>query len=149
MCCDTQEVHLYVDYKSDESYTPSRLSIRAGSAHHDLKVREGSRQQATGRGRTAPKTLPTGKKSSSGETTRTRLSTALLHPKCHARSNVRLCVSVSTQDICIVELREPSGWVKVPLAQPTSGGDQRPAVVQAFFFQVGGRWQRQCSKARN
>jgi hypothetical protein len=33
-----QEVHLYVDYKSDESYTPSRLSIRAGSAYHDLKV---------------------------------------------------------------------------------------------------------------
>jgi hypothetical protein len=33
-----QEAHLYVDYKSDESYTPSRLSIRAGSAYHDLKV---------------------------------------------------------------------------------------------------------------
>lgn len=71
-----QEVHLYVDYKSDESYTPSRLSIRAGSAHHDLK------------------------------------------------------------DICIVELREPTGWVKVPLAQPSPGGEQRPAAVQAFFFQV-------------
>lgn len=61
--------------------------------------------------------------------------------------HVRLCVSVSMQDICIVELREPSGWVKVPLAQPSSapGGEQRPAVVQAFFFQVGAA--RRCEES--
>jgi hypothetical protein len=33
-----QELHLYLDFKSDESYTPSRLAVRAGSTHHDLKV---------------------------------------------------------------------------------------------------------------
>jgi anaphase-promoting complex subunit 10 len=31
------EVGLYLDYKSDESYTPSKLSIRAGTGYHDLK----------------------------------------------------------------------------------------------------------------
>lgn len=40
-----QEVRLYLDYKADESYTPSRLSIRAGSAYHDLKVRQHLQQQ--------------------------------------------------------------------------------------------------------
>jgi hypothetical protein len=40
MCVYLQEVRLYLDYKADESYTPSKLSIRAGSAYHDLKVRQ-------------------------------------------------------------------------------------------------------------
>lgn len=33
-----QEVRLYLDYKLDESYTPNKLSIRAGSSFQDLKV---------------------------------------------------------------------------------------------------------------
>lgn len=33
-----QELHVYLDYKQDESYTPSRLAVRAGSTYHDLKV---------------------------------------------------------------------------------------------------------------
>ena len=32
-----QLVALYVDYKLDESYTPQRISVRAGSGFHDLK----------------------------------------------------------------------------------------------------------------
>ncbi|KAF9965166.1 Anaphase-promoting complex subunit 10 [Mortierella alpina] len=32
-----QQVSFYSDYKNDESYTPSRISIRAGTTHHDLK----------------------------------------------------------------------------------------------------------------
>lgn len=35
-----QELHIYLDFKQDESYTPSRLAVRAGSAYHDLKVKE-------------------------------------------------------------------------------------------------------------
>ncbi|GFR47534.1 hypothetical protein Agub_g9254 [Astrephomene gubernaculifera] len=31
------EVHLHVDYKLDESYTPSRVSVRAGHTYQDLK----------------------------------------------------------------------------------------------------------------
>ena len=31
------EVAVYVDYKLDESYTPSKLSIRAGTSFHDLR----------------------------------------------------------------------------------------------------------------
>ena len=34
-----QELHLYADFKGDESYTPSKVSIRAGNAIHDLRVR--------------------------------------------------------------------------------------------------------------
>ena len=30
---------LYVDFKLDESYTPSKISIRAGDGFHNLKVR--------------------------------------------------------------------------------------------------------------
>lgn len=29
---------MYVDYKLDESYTPSRVSVRAGHTYQDLKV---------------------------------------------------------------------------------------------------------------
>jgi len=32
-----REVALYLDFKLDESYTPKKLSIRAGSTVHDLK----------------------------------------------------------------------------------------------------------------
>uniref|UniRef100_M8C349 Uncharacterized protein n=1 Tax=Aegilops tauschii TaxID=37682 RepID=M8C349_AEGTA len=33
-----QLVVLYVDFKLDESYTPSKISIRAGDDFHNLKV---------------------------------------------------------------------------------------------------------------
>ena len=32
-----QELSIYADYKQDESYTPSKLSIRVGTNFHDLK----------------------------------------------------------------------------------------------------------------
>lgn len=32
-----QLISIYVDYKLDESYTPQRISVRAGSGFHDLK----------------------------------------------------------------------------------------------------------------
>ena len=32
-----QLVVLYVDFKLDESYTPSKISIRAGDGFHNLK----------------------------------------------------------------------------------------------------------------
>lgn len=31
-------VVIYVDFKLDESYTPSKISIRAGDGFHNLKV---------------------------------------------------------------------------------------------------------------
>jgi hypothetical protein len=34
----TQEIRFYIDFKQDESYTPSTISIRAGTNAHDLKV---------------------------------------------------------------------------------------------------------------
>jgi hypothetical protein len=34
-----QELQLLLDYKLDESYTPQRVSVRAGTGCHDLKVR--------------------------------------------------------------------------------------------------------------
>eukprot|EP00882_Tetradesmus_deserticola_P016691 GHRQ01017843.1.p1 GENE.GHRQ01017843.1~~GHRQ01017843.1.p1 ORF type:complete len:181 (+),score=47.12 GHRQ01017843.1:565-1107(+) len=68
---DLSELHVYLDFKSDESYTPSRLAVRVGSTHHDLK------------------------------------------------------------DVCIVELREPTGWVVVPLA-----ATQASKQLRAFHVQV-------------
>lgn len=32
-----QEIAIYTDYKLDESYTPSKISIRAGTSFHDLQ----------------------------------------------------------------------------------------------------------------
>ncbi|KAK9823338.1 hypothetical protein WJX72_002036 [[Myrmecia] bisecta] len=32
-----QELAIYLDYKLDESYTPNKLSVRAGTSFHDLK----------------------------------------------------------------------------------------------------------------
>lgn len=31
------ELHMHVDYKLDESYTPKQVSVRAGHTYHDLK----------------------------------------------------------------------------------------------------------------
>ena len=31
-----QNISLYADYKADESYTPSKISVRAGNSFHDL-----------------------------------------------------------------------------------------------------------------
>ena len=33
-----QLIALYVNFKIDESYTPSKISIRAGDGFHNLKV---------------------------------------------------------------------------------------------------------------
>ena len=33
-----QWVSLYMDYKLDESYTPSKVAVRAGTNFHDLTV---------------------------------------------------------------------------------------------------------------
>ena len=33
-----KELALYLDYKQDESYTPSKISVRAGTHFHDLQV---------------------------------------------------------------------------------------------------------------
>jgi anaphase-promoting complex subunit 10 len=30
------QIHLYLDFEKDESYTPARLAVRAGSSFHDL-----------------------------------------------------------------------------------------------------------------
>ena len=32
-----REIALYADYKLDESYTPSKISVRAGNSFHDLR----------------------------------------------------------------------------------------------------------------
>jgi len=50
------EISIYTDYKLDESYTPAKISIRAGTGFHDL------------------------------------------------------------QEIRVVELEEPTGWVSIPLS---------------------------------
>eukprot|EP00126_Sphaerothecum_destruens_P008799 Sdes_comp20344_c0_seq2m14105 len=34
-----KEICVYTDYKQDESYTPSKLSVRIGANFHDLQVR--------------------------------------------------------------------------------------------------------------
>jgi anaphase-promoting complex subunit 10 len=33
-----QTISLYLDYKQDESYTPSKVAVRAGSTFNDLAV---------------------------------------------------------------------------------------------------------------
>ena len=32
-----QEIALYVDYRSDESYAPQKISFRVGNSYHDLQ----------------------------------------------------------------------------------------------------------------
>lgn len=86
---EVAELHLYLDFRGDESYTPSRLAVRAGTTHRDLR------------------------------------------------------------DVCAVELREPAGWVVIPLggggggAAATAGegragedGEAGSSGVRAFYFQV-------------
>jgi len=39
-----QDICIYTDYKLDESYTPSRISIRAGTHFNDLQVSKCKRE---------------------------------------------------------------------------------------------------------
>ncbi len=34
----SQRIDIFADYKQDESYTPRKISIRAGTNFHDLQV---------------------------------------------------------------------------------------------------------------
>ena len=65
-----QSVAVYTDYKLDESYTPTRISIRVGTNFNDL------------------------------------------------------------QEIEVVELQEPTGWVEIPLK------DMNEKLVRTFLLQV-------------
>jgi len=83
------EVALYLDYCLDESYTPKKISIKAGTTFHDLV------------------------------------------------------------EIQVVNLKEPQGWVKVPVRNPYADGPGGPGslvgmdtgesqggVLRAFFLQI-------------
>jgi anaphase-promoting complex subunit 10 len=37
LVASVQELHLYVDFKLDESYTPSKISVQAGNTYQDVK----------------------------------------------------------------------------------------------------------------
>jgi anaphase-promoting complex subunit 10 len=65
-----KEIYVYTDYKLDESYTPNRISIRAGTNFNDL------------------------------------------------------------QEIEVVDLKEPVGWVKIPLK------DMHDHPIRTFMIQV-------------
>ena len=65
-----KEIYVYTDYKLDESYTPNRISIRAGTNFNDL------------------------------------------------------------QEIEVVDLKEPVGWVKIPLK------DMHDRPIRTFMIQV-------------
>lgn len=65
-----KEIYIYTDYKLDESYTPNRISIRAGTSFNDL------------------------------------------------------------QEVEVVELKEPVGWVKIPLK------DMHDRPIRTFMIQI-------------
>jgi anaphase-promoting complex subunit 10 len=68
------EICIYVDYKVDESYTPKKLSIRAGTTHHDL------------------------------------------------------------EEIRVLHLDKPTGWVRIPVGNPTGKGINR--YLRTWYIQV-------------
>jgi anaphase-promoting complex subunit 10 len=68
------EICIYVDYKIDESYTPKKLSIRAGTTHHDL------------------------------------------------------------EEIRVLHLDKPSGWVRIPVGNPLGKGINR--YLRTWYIQV-------------
>ncbi|CAK8989456.1 unnamed protein product [Durusdinium trenchii] len=72
------EICLFVCFKIDESYTPSRISIRIGTAHHDL------------------------------------------------------------QEVQLLELKEPDGWINVPLAKPRIREVELPSSCTLRDPEMGG-----------
>lgn len=49
-----KELAIYCDYKMDESYTPSKISIRVGTSFSDLREVGDAGRDRTGRGRAGP-----------------------------------------------------------------------------------------------
>ena len=68
------EVCIYVDFKIDESYTPRKLALRAGTTHHDL------------------------------------------------------------EEVRVLELDRPSGWVRIPVGDPRGRGLQR--YLRTWYLQI-------------
>ena len=115
------EVHLYVDFKGDESYTPSKVSIRAGSAVHDLRVR--------------PRwTLAVTCNTSRPQPGSTAVQVIYYYILRRLRTG---CPPV--QEVRVVDLEEPCGCIRIPLGEEpgeessTAGADQ---PIRAFFIQV-------------
>ncbi|CAI0392291.1 unnamed protein product [Linum tenue] len=102
-----QLVVVYVDFKLDESYTPSKILIRAGDGFHNLKVVHAI----------------------------FFMGSCFLHIKA-IRKRERDCyfnpALVPFQDIKTVELVKPTGWVYISL----SGNDPRETFVNTFMLQI-------------
>lgn len=112
---------MYLDFKLDESYTPSKISVRAGTGAHDLKAR----------GR--PPALPC----------RRWLPHAACGPvlrrACRVLSwvGVRVCMGTRlpccrAQELRLLELEEPSGWTCVPLGACLAAEGEEGAAPEAY-----------------
>ncbi len=126
-----QELQIYLDYKSDESYTPCKLAIRAGTSFHDLKVHCNKLAHVTAQQQC--RVICCG----------CRFLYVSLDSSCISNMCMRmdlqrlltaLPVMLLTQEIKVLELKEPTGWTNVSLMQ--DGQHQEPEPLKAFFVQV-------------
>ena len=88
-----KEIGIFCDFKQDESYTPSKISIRAGTHFHDLQVRAPTRA------------LPR------------EHSSACPYPITTAALCAEVLDFVAPQEVQEVSLEEPSGWLTVCLTR--------------------------------
>lgn len=100
-----QELEIYADFKQDESYTPNKISVRAGNNFHDLRVRAlGTRRRVTRSGRLGHEGL----RDLARRTEGWRILTLCLE-------------EMIAQEIKVVDMEEPVGWVSIPLSEESSG----------------------------
>jgi hypothetical protein len=98
-----QELEIYADFKQDESYTPNKISVRAGNSFHDLRVRAWNPSSCDSQWK-----------------------------RVWARGAVQVGIDVrriltlwleemTAQEIKVVDMEEPVGWVSIPLTEESSG----------------------------
>ncbi|XP_062964491.1 anaphase-promoting complex subunit 10 isoform X1 [Cynocephalus volans] len=106
---------IYADYKSDESYTPSKISVRVGNNFHNLQeIRKGGREEKKKKGRRKEIEGREGQEGKEGE------------GKGKEEDTEVFLNSFSKQ----LELVEPSGWIHVPLT------DNHKKPTRTFMIQI-------------
>ncbi|OXB58467.1 hypothetical protein ASZ78_015569 [Callipepla squamata] len=97
---------IYADYKSDESYTPSKISVRVGNNFHNLQeIRLSMRKAVAQKGQENEKAVE----------------------RKQEKRWIRVYNSSKGQQL---ELVEPSGWIHVPLT------DTHKKPIRTFMIQI-------------
>ncbi|CAI6011886.1 unnamed protein product [Closterium sp. NIES-65] len=131
-------VSLHVDFKLDESYTPNKVSIRAGNSFHDVKLcfacaLDGSYtpNKVSIRAGNSFHDVKVGGLLRAGNATDGACMAMLMAFPVASQMDMLFMLTTMLPEVKLVEMNEPSGWVHIPL-RPSDDKE----YLRAFYLQL-------------